>query len=138
MALALIDDLGLLEVHPSAKARRSFLLSVQEIMEDLARQGDYIIIGRAGQVILGKMPGTLHVRVIAPAKVRAQRIAELRQIPLSAAKAQIEASDQSRRLYLRRYYHVRWDDPDLYDLILNTARLEPEHAAWLICQALQH
>jgi len=79
----------------------------------------------------------LHVKIIAPQALRAERIAREQGIPMEAAWAQVEASDRTRRNYLRRYYHARWDDPELYDLVINTGRISPEAAAGLICQALE-
>ncbi len=136
MALAAIDDLGLLGIHPAPKSRQAYQQAIWEVMQEAANRDDIIIIGRAGQVILSNFPNTLHVNVIAPAGIRANRIAETHNIPIEAASAQIETSDRARRSYLRRYYNARWDDPELYDLIVNTQRLSPDQAACLICQAL--
>ncbi|MFU8771617.1 MAG: AAA family ATPase [Anaerolineales bacterium] len=136
VALATIDDLGLFGLRPSTEARSAYQQAVKAVMEELCIQGDVILVGRAGQVILRDHPEVLHVKVIAPAVVRAQRISLQLGISIDAARAQIEASDRSRRNYLRRYYHARWDDPELYDLIVNTARLSADAAACLICQAL--
>ena len=137
-ALEIIDDLGLLNLHPTTKDRRAFLSAMREVMEELAESGNVIIIGRAGQIILGKREDVLHIKVNAPEYLRAERVSHQLNIPHSAALAQVRASDRSRRDYLRRYYHVQWDNPELYDLILNTARLSPEQGACLICQALEH
>ena len=136
VALATIDDLGLLGLRPSLKARQAYHQAVQQVMEELATEGDVVIVGRAGQVILRNRPDVLHVRVIAPPALRAERIACAQNITIVAARAQVEASDRTRRNYLRRYYHARWDDPELYDLIINTKRLTPESAADLVCLAL--
>jgi cytidylate kinase len=37
--------------------------------------------------------------------------------------------------YLKRFYHVPWDDPELYDLVINTKRLSAAAAADLIISA---
>ena len=137
LAQAWIDDLGILDIQPSPKDRRAFLSAVQEAMEELAERGNVIIVGRAGQIILGKRPDVLHVKVIAPASLRADRIARMHNVPITAAMAQVKASDRTRKDYLRRHYHARWDDPDLYDLILNTARLDADQGACLICKAVE-
>ncbi len=137
LALFTIDDLGLLGLKPPAKARRAYLRSIKEIMREIAEQGNVVIIGRAGQVILRDHPLTLHIKVIAPQELRAARIAQQQDIQIEAARAQVLASDHTRIHHLRYYYHVRWDDPQLYDLILNTARLEPSQAACLVCQAME-
>ncbi len=136
MALATIDDLGLLSIRPAPKTRQAYQQAIWEVMQEAANRDNIIIIGRAGQVILSNFPNTLHVKVIAPAEVRARRISDTLDIPIEAAWAQIETSDRARRNYLKRYYQTRWDDPELYDLIVNTERLTPDHAACLICQAL--
>ena len=91
---------------------------------------------RAGQAILRNCPDVLHVKTTAPLGLRIARIASVQNVPIEAARAQVEASDRSRRNYLRRYYHARWDDPKLNDLVVNTERWTPEAAADLACQAL--
>jgi len=75
VALATIDDLGLFGLHPSPEARKAYHHAVQVLMEEFSADGDVIIVGRAGQVILRNHPGVLHVKVIAPASLRACRIA---------------------------------------------------------------
>jgi len=137
MALATIDDLGLFGMRPTPKAKRAYRQAVEGILEELAEASDVVIVGRAGQVILREHPNVFHVKVIAPKSVRASRLAHTQGISLESANAQIEASDRTRRNYLRYYYHVRWDDPELYDLIINTTRLEPTEAACIICQAFK-
>jgi cytidylate kinase len=134
-ALVAIDELGLLGIHLSPNACQAYRKAVKQVMDELAAEGEVLIVGRAGQVILRGLPNVLHVRLIAPATLRAERIALRHHIPLDCAQAQVEASDRYRRNYLKRCYHVFWDDPVLYDLILNTARLAPDEAARLIVQA---
>ncbi len=136
VALAAIDELGLLNLTPSRQAREAYRQAVQQVIEELVAEGNVVILGRAGQVILRDRPGTLHVRLIAPVAIRAERIAHHHGIPIESALAQIEASDRYRRNYLKRFYSARWDDLDLYDLVINTGRMTPEVAAATICQAL--
>jgi cytidylate kinase len=135
-ALMEVDELGLLGLRLSASAGKAYREAVQSVMLELAAEGDVVIVGRAGQAILRGRPGVLHVRVIAPPDVRARRVAEADGISIEAAAARISASDEHRRRYLRRFYRVRWDDPDLYDLVINTARISVPAAAELICLAL--
>jgi cytidylate kinase len=104
-------------------------------MHELAEQGQVIIVGRAGQVVLCDHPGALHVRIFAPIERRAERVAARLNISLASAQAQVEASDLYRRRYLQRFYHVRWDNPDLYDVIINTERVSVQSAAQVICRA---
>ncbi len=134
-ALAAIDELNLLGICPSAEACKAYRRAVEQVMNELAGKGDVVIQGRAGQVILKDHPQALHVRIIAPRALRAERVAQRLDIPLECALAQIEASDRFRANYLRRFYRVRWDDPLLYHLVINTAGLSAQHAAEIICSA---
>lgn len=136
LALAMIDDLGLFDLHPSPGKRKAYHQAMRSVMEELADEGSVVIVGRAGQVILKNRPDVLHVKVFAPPQLRAERIATQQAISEEAARAQIEASDRARSGFLRRYYHARWDDPGLYDLIINTARLAPEQAACMVSHAI--
>ncbi|HEX2978968.1 MAG TPA: cytidylate kinase-like family protein [Anaerolineaceae bacterium] len=136
MALATIDELDLFGMRPSLEMRIAYCHAVEQVMYELAEQGNVVIVGRAGQVILKDRPDALRVRIIAPSQLRAERIARKENLPIAAAMNQIEASDRNRRKYLRLNYQVRWDDPELYDLIINTAHYSAEAAARLIVQAL--
>jgi cytidylate kinase len=135
-ALAIIDDLGLLGICPSPQACQAYRQAVYQLMQDLAKQGNVVIIGRAGQMILAGWPDVLHIRVIAPQSIRIERVAERYSISTESARAQIEASDRRRRNYIKRFYQVHWDDPNLYDLVINTAHLAPMVAAQLVAQTL--
>ena len=136
VALAMIDEFNLLGVKPSPDEILAYLKAVELVMKELAQAGDVIIVGRAGQILLAKWPGVLHVRIIAPVELRIERLARRLNIPLQAARAQVDASDRYHQNYFKRFYDTRWDDPSHYDLVLNTAKLGPEDAAEIICSAL--
>lgn len=136
VALAVIDELDLLGICPSPQACQAYRHAVKQVMEELLQEGQVIIVGRAGQVILQDHPQVLHVRIIAPQAERTQRVAAEQKISLESALAQVQASDRHRRNYLKRHYQVNWADPDLYDLTLNTAKLSIQAASAIIQKAL--
>ncbi len=136
VALSAIDELGLLGVGASPKAGQAYRRAVEQVMREWADKGNVVLVGRAGQVILRDRPGVFHVRVVAPFAIRAERVAHAHGVALESAKAQVEGSDKFRRQYLKRFYRVQWDDPDLYDLVVNTGRVTPESAAAIIVQAV--
>ncbi len=136
IALATIDELGLLGIRPSNQAQQAYIEAVRGIVEQWADRGQVVIVGRAGQVILRGRSAVLHVRIYAPFEWRCHRIAELQGISLVSAGAQVEASDRARRRYLHRYYQARWDDPDLYHLNINNQAIASEACAEIICCAL--
>jgi cytidylate kinase len=135
VALAEIDELGLLGVKPSPAAVRLYTQKVAEVIRELADRGNLLVVGRGGQVVLAGEPRVLHVRVIAPRPMRLQVVQERCHVTPEAAAARIEASDKARAAYLRRHLGVRWDSASLYDLVLNMAHLSVEAAADVICLA---
>jgi cytidylate kinase len=137
MALVEIDDLGLLGLEPSTEECDAYHMAMRGVMRELADAGEVVIIGRAGQVLLRDRADVLHVKVIAPAGVRAERVAGVQKISVEAAAAQVEASDRIRAEYLQRCFDARWDNPVLYDLIVNTRRLSTSIAADLICDVFR-
>jgi cytidylate kinase len=138
MALAVIDELGLLAMKPTPEASDAYHTAIRQVILEFAKAGKVVILGRAGQAILQDWPGAFHVRIYAPAAYRAQNIAGIHEIAYNSAMAQIETSDRYRKNYLKRYYQVRWDDPNLYDLQINTVGYTPECAAEIICTAYRN
>jgi cytidylate kinase len=134
--LAAIDELGLLDLCPSPENCEAYRNAVAQIMHELAEEDNTVIVGRAGQVVLSGQPGTLHVQLIAPVTIRAERIAHKQHITMECALAQIETSDQYRINYMNGFYGVDWGNPDLYHIVINTGRMPPPQSASLIQQAL--
>ncbi len=135
-ALAMIDELGLLGIRLSAEECKLYRNALIQVMEELVLEGDKIIVGRAGQAVLHDHPHVLHVRIIAPIELRAERIAHKHHVSMEAARAQVQASDSHRKKYLKRCYQIDWNDPIHYDLLINTARVTPSEGARLIAQAV--
>jgi cytidylate kinase len=124
---------------------------VQRAIESAYRLDKFVIVGRGGQVILSDLPGVLHVRVVASMEERIARVRGLPQFsggdihrsgvyasPVEvrrAAQDLIIARDSASQAYLHRNFGVDWDNPILYDLILNTTRLSIEAAARMLVEA---
>jgi len=137
LALHAIDELGLLGVRPSQTALRSYQDALTAVVHELAASGNVIIVGRAGQAILRGEPGVFHVRIVAPEEMRALRLMQRHKVTLDAARALVQASDHSRKTFLRKFYSLDWNDPLLYDLIINTATITPPAAAEVIASSYQ-
>ncbi len=135
VALAEIDELGLLGVRPSRAARQLYRATVEQIIRELAAAGDVLLVGRGSQVVLAGQAGVLHVRIIAPLADRIHCVQERCNVSTEAAAARIAASDRARCTYLRRHFGARLDDPQWYDLVINMAHFQVADAAALICTA---
>jgi len=117
--------------------RRKFLHSAQAIIYDLAYKGRVVIVGRGGQVLLKGVPGVLHVRVISPFEVRAKRMIETDGFDEKHAARFIRQGDQESFGFIHTFFHVNWDDPFLYDLIINTEKISVGTAIQWITGAVQ-
>ena len=138
MALAAIDELGLFGIEPDETQQRAYLGAVRDIIEMLAIEDNVVIVGRAGQAILQNDPDVLHLRVVAPRETRIQRIVKAHHVSAQAARAQINDSDRFRAQYLKNFYHIQWDDPSLYHLVINTGKISLETSAEVVCSALRN
>jgi cytidylate kinase len=52
-----------------------------------------------------------------------------------AAKSWVAGRDEAAAQYLSRFFKIRWDDPLLYHLLINTDQWELEAAAQVIVHA---
>lgn len=129
VALAHIDELGFLGISPSPEEQRAYLNQVERIIHELADKGEVVIVGCAAQKVLADHPRALHVQVVAPFEVRLARLMAQEAIPESAAIERLLACDKRRAEYLKKHYGVNWLDPALYDLVVNTAKLDPNSVA---------
>lgn len=111
---------------------------VQSTIQAAYRHGNVVIVGRGGQAILKGLPGVLHVQIQAPLELQSQRILEWENVSLAEARAIALNHDRATADYLKRFYNINWLDPHLYDLVINTHRLNIEAAAHLIVKAVSY
>ncbi len=89
------------------------------VIEEAARFGNCVIVGRGAQCILHGRPDVFNVFLYAPLRMRIRRIEELLG-PRPDLESVIRESDRARAAYIRRYFDQDWWNPFLYDLMVNT------------------
>ena len=107
--------------------------TMEQIVRAAAAHGQVVIVGRASQVILADRQDVLHVRVVAPFPQRVAYVMQREGLDRHTAEARIHQKDHERASYLKREYHHHPDQAQLYDLILNTSRLDLQRAVDIIC-----
>lgn len=120
---------------PLSVAFDRYVRMVGLVVKKVAREGNVLLLGRGGQVLLQNYPGVLRVQVVAPLPMRVEVVMARLNLSKREAQKRVRASDHARSDYLRRYFDVDWLDPALYDLVLNTGRLPVPAAAQLIVDA---
>lgn len=98
--------------------------------------GHIMIVGRGGQAILQDKRDVLHVRVVAPLGTRIARLQQREGWTVEEAEQQIIRHDRATAEYLGRFFGIRWDDPELYHLVLNTGKLSVDGAAQIVVDAV--
>jgi CMP/dCMP kinase len=118
---------------------KRFTRLLRSLVQVAAEQGNVVILGRGGQVILHDQPGVLHIRIEAPFDERVRRVSEQQRFTNpEAARDFVAGRDRAGADYLRTYYKVDWDEPELYHLTINTGLWDNEAAACIIVDALKH
>jgi len=112
--------------------RNRYLHFLKTVIYDFARQGNGIVLGRGGQVLLAGVPGVYHVRVIAPPATRIERLKKAYKCDDRHAEAIMRHSDQARAGFHRFFFNVNWEAASGYDLVLNTQSIGAETAAELL------
>lgn len=122
-------------LRPMSTAMDDYVRIVGMVIRDLAREERVIIVGRGSQVLLKDHPAALHVQIVAPFRHRVKTVMEREGLERRAAVSRVRTSDRARVDYVRRYHNVNLLDPQLYDLVINTAKVPVEVAAGLIVEA---
>lgn len=119
----------ILQIHPPQW--ELFEMTCRTVL-GLAKSGHSVIVGRCGNLIAAHLPHAVHVRIVGSPRVRAAHIAECRRISLAEATRLMDREDRARERYLHSHFGRGINDPMLYDLILNTDRVDDVSCAKLI------
>lgn len=109
-----------------------YLHFMTKAVYEVASQGNCIILGRGGQALLTALPGTLHIRIIAPLEARLNRIMNRFQCDKVHAEKMLRQSDHNRAGFHKFFFDVNWESCDLYDLVVNTSSLSVKASVSLI------
>jgi cytidylate kinase len=114
---------------------KTYISTISAIIQDLAEKGGVVILGRGSQIILRDWPATLHAYVTAPLELRIERVGEREGVSAEEAAKTVHESDKNRLAFYHKFFKIDVDDPNLYDLVVNTANLSYEAAADLVAAA---
>lgn len=136
--LRFIEDLGHMapdaDVSGTRVASQSHRQLIQDVIVEVAEQGDAVIVAHAASHALAGQNGVLRVLLTASAEARARDAAD-QGLGLEDAERAVRDSDAARADYLKRFYGLDHELPSQYDLVVNTETIGPEQAADLIVLA---
>jgi cytidylate kinase len=136
LAPSVVQDwlLPLREEHYAPQ--EAYLDHLAKLVEAIGRAGESIVVGRGAGFLLPRAE-TLSVRVVAPMKARAARLAERMGVSPRTARRAARDLDRRRAQFARTMYRVDPNDPHNYDLVLDTDSVGLPMAAELIVRAVE-
>ncbi|WP_045837968.1 cytidylate kinase family protein [Hyphomicrobium sp. 99] len=103
--------------------KRMSRYTAQEILE-LAVKGNVLIRGWGATYLLKSVPHVICVRICAPMLFRERVLIERLGVGIAAnARREIERSDAAHNGTMQKLFGIDWEDPSLYAIVLNTARV---------------
>lgn len=130
------DPSGKLILGAESINEAQYVALIRSAVQAAYASDDIVIIGRGGQAILQDVPNVLHVRIVAPMGTRIARLQQRQGGTAQEIEQQLTRQDRAAAEYIGRFFGVRWDDPTLYHLVLNTGKISLQGAAQIIVDAL--
>jgi len=99
-----------------------YLDRLHSVIYELASRGNAVFLGRGSHMLLRSFRCALNIRVIASLEIRIENLVKrewLREVAIRT----IEKTDHERGAFIKFAFRVDWDNPELYDLVLNMDNL---------------
>jgi cytidylate kinase len=116
--------------------QEAYLDHLAKLIEAIGRAGESILVGRGANYMLPR-EATLTVRIIAPLKARAIRLAERMGVSVRTARRAARDLDRRRLHFDRTMYRARSNDPHNFDLVLDSESLGLEIATEILVHAIE-
>ena len=136
LAPSVVQDwiLPLREEHYAPQ--EAYLDHLAKLVEAIGRSGDSVILGRGAGFLLPREE-ILSVRLVAPLKARAVRLADRMGVSVRTARRAAIDLDRRRAHFVRTMYRFDAYDPHNYDLVLDSDSLGLPIAAEIIVKAVE-
>ncbi|HAY99835.1 MAG TPA: hypothetical protein DCY38_03485 [Opitutae bacterium] len=124
----------LLGRHPSLWTL--FEKTVSTIVQ-LSRMGHSIIVGRGGNEITRGFHNVINVRLIGSKEQRIRHLVVTHGMELAYAKKFVKGEDAARRRFLKQHFDADINDPERYDIVINTDHLEDDAVVEMLAAAIR-
>ena len=113
-----------------------YLDILESVVYQVSRGGEGVIVGHGSQLLLRDFGCAMHVFIHASEAYRVQHLVQEYDLSSKAAEKMIHKSDSEKKGFLRFAFQMDWENPSLYDLVINTEKLGIEGAAKLVMESL--
>lgn len=94
--------------------------TAERVVRDAAARGHAVLVGRGSAHYLRDRADAFHVFIYAPKAEKIRRL-QARGEDAEAAAAGVETVDRDRAAFIKRYFHRRWPERQLFQLMINSA-----------------
>ena len=123
---------------PAFDTRKAVLQITQHVIQEAARVGNVVIVGRGAAYLLADFPGALHVFLGASKSVRVRTIMAHHKIASEEeARRLVTHTDENWTAYIKQVYGHDRNLSGHYDMVLDTGRLGYQATVDAILAALK-
>lgn len=118
--------------HPAVPGedyeRKRYIEFLSKVMNAMADQGDYVILGRGSQFVLSRHPRAFHILLVADYEDRLRFILQHYDVSNEEAAKMIKEKEAQRAAVASKIFGAEIDDPKLYHVVFNVSRLPFDYA----------
>jgi len=114
-----------------------YVNTLYEVINEIARENNSVIVGRGGQYVLRDHPDAFHVLLIANLNDRIRFMINNYQLKEEQATTVIRVREKRRVNLYRKFGKENYNQPELYNMVLNMSRLSMDKAVDIVCTMLR-
>jgi cytidylate kinase len=118
-----------------------YLDAITQVMREYADRGNVVLLGRGANVILADDPRLFRVHIVADLETRIERTATMAGLKgkrgFQEARSMVTDSDYTRIAYYNYLFDADWNDPTIYELVVNSTEMTVEQVAEIILGAFE-
>lgn len=99
---------------------------VRDTVRELAAPGYVVLMGHGSVFMTRDMPGGIHIRLVAPLRLRIENFAHCFQVSTLEAAARLKLAQRNWISFLKRFWPICNLAPETFAATLNTAVLDEE------------
>jgi cytidylate kinase len=116
---------GSLNAHKLKVVDSESILKITErVVQQVAKEGNSVIVGRGSQQFLRNRLETLRVFLYAPREDKVRRLLA-RGKSESESEQLVDTVDRDRKDFIQKYFGAEWPDNDVYHVMINTSIGDP-------------
>jgi cytidylate kinase len=116
--------------------RRQLFYALQASLCEFLRGDNVVYHGQAGNLLLPGFSHLLRLRLIAPHPMRVKMAMERESMSKIDAVKKIDRVDSERARWTQAFFGVSWEDPSLFDMVINLEYMTLDEAADVVAHTV--